>query len=117
LEVQESLGRMDASLFFGAFMYDQLSHLIGLMEMSKVSAKTKKRNRERVERNACLCCEKTPWRRGLCVAHYAAFLRRRSSMPARERGKYSLECERRGLILAPRESERIKSTDPFREVG
>ncbi len=98
-------------------MTDELSHLIGLMDMAKVSAKVRRRNKERVNQGLCLCCDKAPWRRGLCIAHYAAFLRKRNSLSKLSRGKFLLECERKGLVLAPRESEQIRSKDPFKEIA
>jgi hypothetical protein len=100
-------------------MHDQITRLLGMMEVMRLPAKIAAKNKQRLLAGKCLApeCENDVWRRGLCAKCYQRFLRQRNSRKGAKRAEYEIKCVKAGLILPIGEAAKIKTNNPFAKVG
>jgi hypothetical protein len=97
-------------------MDSQISRLIGMNEMAMAGQKITGKTKARLVEGKCLICEKLAHRRGLCIAHYAAFRKQLQGRPRSKQGNFETACINAGKILAQGQIRDIKSNDPFRDI-
>lgn len=73
---------------------------------------------EKVKAGVCLICGKTQnHKRGLCNAHYLAFVRKLSSQPTDHRAAFEEHQIREGRILPVGQLREIRNPNPFTAAG
>jgi len=91
-----------------------------LLEALAMKRPNEKRLKEQLNANKCILdsCGASIKSRGLCDAHLAKFyyaIRGKSDGP--ERIEFEQRCIKQGLILAPGEQSRWKTTNPFEQAA
>lgn len=95
------------------------SHISRIVAMSDVTVKRTKAAEveERVRSGLCLLCDREASRRGLCMTHYMAFMRRKDRQDGTDaKAAFETACIREGLVLPVGQMREIKSDDPFAKV-